>query len=51
MSFGLSVSADVMWTSRLEPSGTWMCGAALLETDPKTSRAWRGVVDTLPRPS
>jgi len=51
MSFGLSVSADVMWTSRLHPSGTWMCGAALLETDPKTSRAWRGVVDTLPRRS
>ncbi len=50
MSFGLSVSADVMWTSRLEPSGTWMCGAALLETDPNTSRAWRGVVDTLPHP-
>jgi CheY-like chemotaxis protein len=50
MSFGLSVSADVMWTSRLEPSGTWICGAALLETDPSTSRAWRGVVDTLPRP-
>jgi CheY-like chemotaxis protein len=48
MSFGLSVSADVMWTSRLEPSGTWICGAALLETDPNTSRAWRGVVDTVP---
>ena len=51
MSFDLSVSADVMWTSRLEPSGTWICGAALLETDPNTSRAWRGVVDTLPKPS
>ena len=47
VSFGLSVNADVMWTSRLEPSGTWICGAALLETDPDTSRAWRGVVDTL----
>jgi CheY-like chemotaxis protein len=51
MSFGLSVSADVMWTTRLEPAGTWICGAALLETDPNTSRAWRGVVDTLPKPS
>ena len=51
MSFGLSVSADVMWTSRLEPSGTWICGAALLDTDPNTSRAWRGFVDTLPPPS
>lgn len=51
MSFGLSVSAGVMWTSRIEPSGTWICGAALLETDPRTSRAWRGVVDSLPRPS
>lgn len=51
MSFGLSVSADVMWTTRLEPAGTWICGAALLETDANTSRAWRGVVDTLPKPS
>jgi CheY-like chemotaxis protein len=51
MSFGLSVSADVMWTTRLEPAGTWLCGAALLDTDPNTSRAWRGVVDTLPKPS
>jgi len=51
MSFGLSVSADVMWTTRLEPAGTWICGAALLETDPNTSRAWRGLVDTLPKPS
>ena len=51
MSFGLSVSADVMWSSRLEPSGTWICGAALLETDPTTSRAWRSVVDSLPKPN
>ena len=51
MSFGLSISADVMWTIRLEPAGTWICGAALLETDPDTSRAWRGVVDTLPMSS
>ena len=50
MSFGLSVNADVMWTSLVDPSGTWMCGAALLETDPQTNRAWRGVVDTLPQP-
>ncbi len=50
-SFGLSVSADVMWTTRLEPAGTWICGAAILETDPSTRRAWRGVVDTLPKPS
>ena len=49
-SFGLSVNADVMWTSLVDPSGTWMCGAALLETDPQTNRAWRGVVDTLPQP-
>ena len=50
MLFDLSVSADVMWTSCLEPSSTWICGAALLETDPNASRAWRGVVDTLPPP-
>ena len=51
MSFGLSVSVDVVWTSRLEPSGAWTCGAVLLDTDPTTSRAWRGVVDTLPKRS
>jgi CheY-like chemotaxis protein len=50
MSFDLSVSADVMWIS-LEPSGTWICGVALLETDPNASRAWRGVVDMLPKPN
>jgi CheY-like chemotaxis protein len=50
-SFGLSVNADVMWASRLDPSGSWICGAALLETDLKISRAWRGLVDTLPRPT
>ncbi len=50
MTFGLSVRADVMWTNLVDSSGTWMCGAALLETDPRTNRAWRGVVDTLPPP-
>ena len=50
VTFGLSVRADVMWTNLVDPSGTWMCGAALLETDPQANRAWRGVVDTLPQP-
>lgn len=49
MSFGLSVSAEVVWSSRLQSSGGWACGAALSDTDPNTARAWRGVVDTLPK--
>ena len=49
LSFGLSLNAELVWTQRLEPSGTWMCGAALVETDSKTVRAWRTVVDALPK--
>jgi len=51
MSFGLFVNAEVVWTSRLESSGGWACGASLSDTDPTTARAWRGVVDTLPKSS
>lgn len=49
LSFGLSLNAEVVWTRRLEPSGSWTCGAALLETDAKTVRTWRAVVDALPK--
>lgn len=49
LSFGLSLNAEVVWTRRLEPSGSWTCGAALVETDAKTVRAWRAVVDALPK--
>lgn len=51
MSFGLSVNAELVWTRRLPSSGTWTCGAALLETDSRTTRAWRVVVDALPKSS
>ena len=48
LSFALSLNAELAWTRRLEPSGTWTCGAALLETDARAVRAWRAVVDVLP---
>jgi CheY-like chemotaxis protein len=49
LSFGLTLNAELVWTHRLEPSGSWMCGAELREIDSKTIRAWRTVVDALPK--
>lgn len=45
--FGLSVSADSVWTKRDTDSGALKCGAALLSTDRDTMQAWRGFVDSL----
>lgn len=49
LSFALSLNTELVWTRRLEPMGSLMCGAALLETDAKTVRTWRAVVDALPK--
>jgi len=49
LSFGLLLNAELAWTRRVEPSGPWMCGAAILESDAGTVRAWRAVVDVLPK--
>lgn len=49
LSFGLSLNAELVWARRLEPSGTWLCGAELAEIDAKTAHAWRTVVDALPK--
>jgi CheY-like chemotaxis protein len=48
LSFGLSVNATLVWSRNVSNPGTWMCGAALRETDESTTRAWRVVVDALP---
>jgi DNA-binding response OmpR family regulator len=48
LSFGLSVNATLVWTRNVTNPGSWMCGAALRETDESTTRAWRVVVDALP---
>jgi DNA-binding response OmpR family regulator len=45
--FGLSVSADSIWTKRDTDSGALKCGAALLSTDRETMQAWLGFVDSL----
>ena len=54
LSFGLSVSATLVWTRSTTTPGPWLSGGALRETDESTTRAWRVVVDALPdwvRPS
>jgi CheY-like chemotaxis protein len=46
--FGFTVNAELVWVNRNEPTGPWLCGAALSELDSTIERAWRVVVDALP---
>ena len=46
--FGLTVSAELVWMNRNDPSGAWSCGASLSDLDSRIARAWRVVVDALP---
>jgi CheY-like chemotaxis protein len=46
--FGFTVSAELVWMNRNEPSGAWICGAALSEMESRVARAWRVLVDALP---
>lgn len=49
--FGFTVQAELKWIARNEPTGSWNCGAAVLEMDSSIERAWRVVVDALPESS
>lgn len=49
--FGFTVSAELKWITRNEPTGSWNCGAAVSEMDASIERAWRVVVDALPESS
>ena len=42
----VAVHVDLVWQSRTQ-EGSWLCGAALSQTDTATASAWHGLVDTL----
>jgi DNA-binding response OmpR family regulator len=42
--FGVSIDTSVIWMNR-SPSGSMVYGAALAETDPQKTGAWRQLVD------
>jgi DNA-binding response OmpR family regulator len=42
----VAVHVDLVWQSRTD-EGSWLCGAALSQTDTATASAWHGLVDAL----
>jgi DNA-binding response OmpR family regulator len=42
----VAVHVDLVWQSRTN-EGSWLCGAALSQTDTATASAWHGLVDAL----
>jgi DNA-binding response OmpR family regulator len=42
----VAVHVDLVWQSRTG-DGSWLCGAALSQTDTATATAWHGLVDAL----
>ena len=42
----VAVHVDLVWQSRTD-DGSWLCGAALSQTDTATANAWHGLVDAL----
>jgi hypothetical protein len=40
------VHVDLVWQSRTD-DGSWLCGAAVSQTDPSTAKVWHGLVDAL----
>jgi DNA-binding response OmpR family regulator len=42
----VAVHVDLVWQSRTH-DGSWLCGAALSQTDLSSAKAWHGLVDAL----